>query len=345
MPIILGSQVINHLLLERRPVLLMQSCLRIGILCFLLIGAVHADQTREYWISAEKAVWDYAPGGKNLIQPKMGLGVWGETRAYNKYRYFAYTDASYSTKIKQPEWMGILGPQLTGEVGDTLKVHFKNMADRPLSMHPHGLRYNEDNDGADLRGAGGIVEPGRSYTYIWQLDDKAGPGPNDASSIVWVYHSHVNAVEEVYAGLIGTIVVTAKGMAKSPQDPSPKDIDHSFTTMFMVFDEEDGEEGGLMHSMNGYIFGNLKGIEATQGDRVRWHLIGMGSEVDLHTAHWHGETVLNGGRRTDVINLMPATMTSVTMEVSNPGTWLYHCHVSDHITAGMITRWQIQAKN
>lgn len=305
---------------------------------------IGAGEIREYWVSAEKVVWDYAPSGKNLIRPEHGLGPWGETSSYNKYRYFAYTDNTYATRVEQPEWMGILGPQLIGEVGDTLKVHFKNMADRPLSMHPHGVRYDEDNDGADLRGAGGIVLPGKSYTYTWRLDEKAGPGPADPSSIVWVYHSHVKPVEEVYAGLIGTIVVTAKGMAKSRHDPSPKDVEQSFTTMFMVFDEEDGEEGGLMHAMNGYIFGNLQGIEANEDENIRWHLIGMGSEVDLHTAHWHGETVLNGGRRTDVINLMPATMTSVTMEADNPGTWLYHCHVSDHITAGMITRWKIHPR-
>lgn len=321
------------------------------IALFLLLNSlVYADQARagqirEYWVSAEQTVWDYAPTGTNLIMPNHGLGPWGETHVYNKYRYFAYTDGSYSTKVEQPEWMGILGPQLIGEVGDTLKVHFKNMADRPLSMHPHGLRYDEDNDGADMRGAGGIVLPGKSYTYTWRIDEKAGPGPADPSSIVWLYHSHVMSVEEVYAGLIGTIVVTAKGMAKSPQDPNPKDVDKSFTTMFMVFDEQDGKEGGLMHAINGYIFGHLKGLEASEGETIRWHVVGMGSEVDLHTAHWHGETVLNGGRRTDVINLMPATMTSVTMEADNPGTWLYHCHVADHMTGGMVTRWQIYPRS
>lgn len=329
----------------------LQAALPAFLACVLVSTTVYArtaiaqdsgsGQVREYWVAAEKVLWDYAPTGINQIRPEMGLGVWGETRKYAKYRYFAYTDGTYSKKVAQPEWMGILGPQLAGEVGDTLRVHFKNLSDRPLSMHPHGVLYDEDNDGADRRGAGGIVLPGKSFTYTWTLDEGAGPGPEDASSIVWVYHSHVDAVEEVYLGLMGTIAVTRKGMAISPEDPRPKDVDHSFTTLYMVFDEENGEEGGLMHSMNGYIFGNLRGMEVSEGDSVRWHLVGMGSEVDLHTAHWHGETVLNGGRRTDVINLMPATMVSVTMLADNPGTWLYHCHVTDHITAGMITRWKV----
>jgi hypothetical protein len=26
---------------------------------------------------------------------------------------------------------------------------------------------------------------------------------------------------------------------------------------------------------------------------------------------------------------------------SDPGTWLFHCHVNDHILAGMLTRYQV----
>lgn len=297
---------------------------------------------RHYFVAAEKVDWDFAPSGKNLMMPGMGLGPWGKQTTYSKYRYIQYTDASYTSQVPQPQWMGILGPQLRAQVGDTLKVHFKNLADKPLSMHPHGMRYDEDNDGADRRGAGSMIAPGDSYTYTWTVDESAGPGPADPSSKVWVYHSHVNSVEEIYDGLIGTILITRADMAISADDPRPRDTDHEFTTLFMIFNEEDGEEGGLMHAMNGYIFGNMQGLEVQQNDRVRWHLIGMGTEIDMHTAHWHGKTVLQGGHRTDVINLLPSTMVSVDMLADNPGTWLYHCHVTDHITAGMVTRWRVK---
>lgn len=318
-----------------------------GVVLFLLATLISAPvmaEIREYWVAAEKVDWNYAPSGKNLVRPAMGLGPWGEKTIYPKYRYIQYTDGSYQAKVPQPKWMGILGPQLRAEVGDTLKVHFLNRADKPLSMHPHGLNYDEDNDGADHRGKGGIIKPGEKYTYTWHADAGSGPASNDESSIVWVYHSHVDAVQEVYDGLIGTIVVTKKGWATSNTDLKAKDVDHEFTTMFMVFDEEEGEEGGLMHTMNGYIFANLEGYQVNEGDTVRWHLIAMGSEVDLHTAHWHGETVTRSGRRTDVINLLPSSMESVTMLADNPGTWLYHCHVADHIVAGMVTRWSVLPK-
>jgi hypothetical protein len=69
-------------------------------------------------------------------------------------------------------------------------------------------------------------------------------------------------------------------------DGSPNDVNREFVTAFMIFNEDKGKERGLMHSINGYIFGNLKGLVMNNGDRVRWYVIGMGNEVDLHTSHW-----------------------------------------------------------
>ena len=323
-----------------------------------------AGELREYWIAAEKVVWNYAPTGKNLIRPKMGLGVWGQHLRYEKYRYIQYTDKTFTKKIPQPEWMGILGPQIRAEEGDTINVHFYNKADKPLSIHPHGLHYDEVNEGADMKNEGAMVKPGKKFTYTWTADHESAPGPADPSSIVWLYHSHVDSVTEIYDGLIGSIIITKKGMARSKSDPRPKDVEKAFTTMYMIFDEngrkivgpikhfkrdsneeEVFEEGNLKHAINGYIYGNLPGLEMQQGDRVRWHLLAMGTEVDLHTAHWHGKTVLNHGRRTDVVELLPASMVSVDMNADNPGNWLYHCHVTDHITAGMATRFQILPKS
>ena len=152
-----------------------------------------------------------------------------------------------------------------------------------------------------------------------------------------------------------------KGWNARQDDPRPKDIDKAFTTLFLVFNEngrevvesgqreaydspEEEEEGNLKHAINGFIFGNLQGLEVEQHDRVRWYLIGLGTEVDMHTAHWHGQTVLNSGKRTDVVDLLPGSMVTVDMTAKTPGNWLYHCHVADHITAGMNTRWRVVPK-
>ena len=43
----------------------------------------------------------------------------------------------------------------------------------------------------------------------------------------------------------------------------------------------------------------------------------------------------DGHRNTDVIELLPASMTAVDMLADNPGSWLFHCQVADHMEAGM----------
>ncbi len=305
----------------------------------------YSPTTRTYFLAAEEVDWDYAPSASNRIRPEMGLGVWGEQRTYPKVRYVGYTDATFTERLVQPEHEGILGPTLRAVVGDTLEVHFRNDASRPYSIHPHGVFYDKDNEGAPyagIPGAGHQVAPRGEYTYRWSVPPRAGPGPEDGSSVVWLYHSHVNPSADVNAGLSGAIIVTSADRASA--EGTPDDVDREFVTLFEVYDENsDGgeEEGDLMHAMNGRIFGNLDGLSMVSGDRVRWYLLALGSEVDLHTPHWHGDTVLQAGRRTDTVELLPASMLVADMVAENPGTWLFHCHVADHVEAGMIALYRV----
>ena len=34
-------------------------------------------------------------------------------------------------------------------------------------------------------------------------------------------------------------------------------------------------------------------------------------------------------------------MVTADMVPDDPGTWLFHCHVNDHISAGMLVRYRI----
>jgi hypothetical protein len=57
----------------------------------------------------------------------------------------------------------------------------------------------------------------------------------DGSSVIWMYHGHSDEVKETNAGLIGPLIVTKKGMARS--DGTPKDVARELVTLFMVMDE------------------------------------------------------------------------------------------------------------
>lgn len=328
------------------------------VLLWFAHGANAAD--RHYFVAAEDVRWDYAPSNYNLVHchgdsvPCALPFPWRTNHVYEKVRYVEYLDAGFSTPKPQPEWLGILGPVLRAEVGDTLHVHFCNKSmSGSYSMHPHGVRYDKDNEGAHYMGVnsgmppgrGAGVKPGDCFEYTWHADYSGGPAEGDVSSKVWWYHSHMDESDETNSGLLGPLIITRKGMARA--DGSPIDVDKEFITTFFIFNERDGEESGLMHSINGYIFGNLKGLVVKKGDKVRWHLLGMGNEVDLHTPHWHGETLTIGAlqkapRRTDTVELLPASMVTADMRASNVGEWLFHCHVADHIDAGMVTTYQIQ---
>ena len=52
--------------------------------------------------------------------------------------------------------------------------------------------------------------------------------------------------------------------------------------------------------------------------------------------------MLYEGHRTDVIELLPASMKVVDMRADNPGTWLFHCHVNDQVKAGMVGRYEVE---
>jgi FtsP/CotA-like multicopper oxidase with cupredoxin domain len=55
----------------------------------------------------------------------------------------------------------------------------------------------------------------------------------------------------------------------------------------------------------------------------------QGSEESVHNYHWHGNTLLWDGRRVDQINLLGGNAVSMDMMAENPGTWVFHCHVSE----------------
>lgn len=38
-----------------------------------------------------------------------------------------------------------------------------------------------------------------------------------------------------------------------------------------------------MNSINGYVYGNLPGLNMCHGDKVSWHMIGMGTWSDVHS--------------------------------------------------------------
>jgi FtsP/CotA-like multicopper oxidase with cupredoxin domain len=322
---------------------------------------------RVYYIAAEELEWNYVPTGINQITGVVfgsaeNVFLQNDTNRIGnkniKAVYVEYTDETFTTqKPKESVDMGIIGPIIRAEVGDKIKVVFKNKATFPYSIHPHGVVYDADNEG--ITG----VNPGSTFIYNWTVSENSGPAQNDASSIGWVYHSHVMEHEnkDINAGLVGAIVIYKKGFLVNNK---PKDADKEKFSLFMIIDENnslyldtnkvaytlnnesnidpDFQESNLKHSVNGLMYGNCKFTNIATAEKVRWYIMDLGNELDNHTAHWHGNTVTFIGSRTDVIFLGPSNLFTVDMKADNPGTWQFHCHVNDHISAGMISLYEVQ---
>jgi hypothetical protein len=52
-----------------------------------------------------------------------------------------------------------------------------------------------------------------------------------------------------------------------------------------------------------------------------------------------------GVRRTDTVELLPGSMKVADMVADNPGDWLFHCHVTEHMANGMFARVTVFPKD
>ncbi len=345
-----------------------------GIALVLLCCAPALAAQRTYYIAADQVLWNYAPTGVNVLtgsplKPESAqLGF-----AYRKIVYHEYTDGSFASIKPRPDadrYMGLLGPAIHAEVGDSLVVVFKNNSRLGLSFHVHGLRYLKSSEGAPYLDGGGVAEkpgdsvpPGAAYTYHFDVPERSGPGPMDPSSVLWMYHSHTDELRDVNTGLIGPIVVTRRGAAK--EDGSPSDVDREVYSLFTQMDESQSRllvenladklvnprgikaaapkfnDANAFYSLDGFVYGNMPLIDVRIGERTRWYVMASMSDFDFHAPHWHGETVIVNGMRTDTVQLGPMGMLVADMIPDNPGVWLYHCHVNVHLEGGMVARFRV----
>ena len=377
-------------------------------LCGVLVGALCAafavattspcaaqGKVRTYYVAADEVTWDYAPAGTNRItgqpfgaeeSPWVKSGPHKIGKMYKKALYREYTDSTFTQLKPRPkEWehLGFLGPLIRAEVGDKIQVVFKNNLKFPASLHPHGVFYQKDSEGApyndgvaDKDKSGAAVPPGASQTYNWPVPERAGPTEHDMSSLLWMYHSHVNEIADTNAGLVGPMIITGRGMSKA--DGTPKNVDRELIIAFaevgetespylqenidhymgdpkgvtvardpfgtpMVMSKDKGDPGdlNLKESLNGFIFGNVPGLTMKVGEHVRWYLMAT-SNFELHAPHWHGNTVVIQRMRTDVASLLTMGMLVADMVPDNPGTWLFHCHVAPHLKGGMQALYTVE---
>jgi FtsP/CotA-like multicopper oxidase with cupredoxin domain len=280
--------------------------------------------TREYWVAAVPTTFDLVPNRRDAI---MGVDIGTQGTVFPRVVYRRYTRGWRKAIPNGPrETMGhdrIPGPLIRARVGDTVRVHFKNLdtlTRRPHSMHFHAFSYTPDSDGAYLpgfSGKDGAVPVAQSWTYKL----KAGP----QSEGTWPYHDHSPSMHESIAGgMFGAMSI----LGRHERRP-----DREFVVMFAP--------SGDYQTINGRAFvGNTPVFKGRVGEHVRWHVLAIGSEH--HTFHVHGHRWLDPtGRPRDTQTLGPAESFHVDWREDAPGTWFYHCHVEEHMERGMIGIYRV----
>ncbi|XP_071416980.1 coagulation factor V isoform X1 [Pithys albifrons albifrons] len=294
-----------------------------------------AAKVREHYIAAQITSWTYKPESEEKSRLEHSDPV------FKKISYREY-EVDFKREKPADTFAGLLGPTLRAEVGDTLVIHLKNMADKPVSIHPQGLVYSKNEEGAlyDDRTSSAekkddAVLPGQVYTYMWDVSEEVGPREADLPCLTYAYYSHVNMAMDFNSGLIGALLICKKGSLN--EDGSQKLFDREYVLMFGVFDEKKSwqRSASVKYTINGYSDGTLPDLEACAYDNISWHLIGMSSKPEIFSIHINGQSMEQRHHRVSTINLVGGASTTVNMTVTEEGRWLISSLVQKHLQAGM----------
>lgn len=74
---------------------------------------------------------------------------------------------------------------------------------------------------------------------------------------------------------------------------------------------------------------------------VVFALQGFGSEKDMHSPTFPGQTVTYSGSSIYALGVMPSNTYVLEMLANGPGVWQYYCNTLDHVDKGMRQRLQV----
>ena len=226
------------------------------------------------------------------------------------------------------------GPLIHVQEGDDVEVTMTNNSTLSHTIHWHGqfMTNNWKNDGVP-KVTQPAIEPGESYVYKFVAEK---PGS------LW-YHCHVNVPEHVgIRGMWGPMIV-------DPKEPEPieKTVTKEAILMFSGWDSDvAGEYGKGGHpreqldyfSINGKSFPLTEPLRVKKGDVLRLRLYAVGNHVAFHT-HGHDMLVTHkdglpipNPYYADVVPMMPGERLDVIIEMNNPGLWINHDHIEQHVS-------------
>jgi FtsP/CotA-like multicopper oxidase with cupredoxin domain len=228
------------------------------------------------------------------------------------------------------------GPQIKLDVGDHVRIKLTNNLPMATDLHLHGINVPNDMDGVAPI-TQDAIQPGESFTYEFTTDEPA----------VAMYHAHHHGQMQVPNGLLGTVIVgdTALPRGKTVSGYQiPADLEVSQELPLVLNDS-----GAIGYSLNGKSFPATAPITAKQGDWALVHYFNEGGQIHPMHLHQFDQVVvakdgypLDQPYVVDTLNVAPGERYSVLVKFDRPGTWVWHCHILNHVERetgmyGMVT--------
>lgn len=224
------------------------------------------------------------------------------------------------------------GPMIRVTEGDQVRIIIRNELPEATAVHWHGMEVPNAMDGVP-----GVtqdpIQPGETFTYEFT----ARPAGS------FMYHSHFESDKQVGIGLYAPFII-------DPAEPETDAPDIDVTMMLSEWRVVDGQTYPAMpmagaepnyFTINGKAFPSTETINVNVGDRVRIRLMNIGQFV--HPMHLHGmafKIVATDGHPVpeaaqltkDTISIAPGERYDVEFIATEPGIWVFHCHILHHVT-------------
>ena len=215
------------------------------------------------------------------------------------------------------------GPTIHVRQGDVVRVVLTNHLPAPTTIHWHGIKVPPDMDGTPGFSQA-AVQPGQSFVYQFKAID---PG-------TYIYHTHVDDFNQLDSGLYGAVVVEPR---VAPAEPRADRDYLMLISSWRVFNATEN-----YFSINGKSYPVDKPFLVKRGQRIRIREIDI-SGTEFHTMHLHGhhfqivavdgQPVAPADRQWMSTALLGPGETRDIEFIADaqPGTWMFHCHVADHM--------------
>jgi len=264
---------------------------------------VLADGTKRFEVTAAVTEWEVAPG--QVVE------AW-----------------SYNGMVP--------GPSIRLDVGDRVELVVNNDLPMGTDVHLHGIDVPNEMDGV-APVTQDLVKPGESFTYRFTADEPA----------VAMYHAHHHAQMQVPNGLFGTVIVGDVALPRGRSvggEAIPADLRVSQEIPMVLNDA-----GVIGYSLNGKSFPATAPVAAETGDWVLVHYFNEGTQIHPMHLHQFDQVVvakdgypLDQPFVADTLNVAPGERYSVLVQLDEPGTWVWHCHILPHVERdtgmfGMVT--------